>query len=151
MKMPSTLKELKFLLFPLIVVPVAAIVAFNASPQPKPVAISVAARSAAAIEAVVASADIGELHVRLLDERTLACDNLMPVSRYHPEQSWKLATLAHEDGSKSSGCWRAYKDYELTWDGAHYAAPIVAMCPLLDGAKHLEACFNIPRNRFDFK
>lgn len=149
MKMPSNLKELKFLLFPLLMLPVAAIIAFNA-PPPKPIAISTVAGSMA-IEAIVASADIGELHVRLLDQRTLSCDNLMPVSRYHPEQSWKLATLAHEDGTRSSGCWRAYKDYELTWDGAHYAGPVVAMCPLLDGARHLEACFNIPRDRFDFK
>lgn len=151
--MPKTLKEMKFLLFPLIAIPIAAIFAFNSPAQ--------RAHEAALVEtATIQSVDTsihgiavyrGDTFTVVLQKTSSnACDNLMGKYDGWLEASIVAATDGQAYGPVKPACWHQYDQFQMTWSGAHYDRPVVAMCPLLNGIRRYEGCVNMDSDVFEW-
>jgi hypothetical protein len=157
MKIPESWKQLKFLLFPIVMVPVAVVVIALEPSQAQREAEAAADASRPTAPAHVETELVGELHddtrslsIELLNSHSTACDHVHPSSRYHAEEHWRVSVTVHNDdfSSRSNGCWRQYDNYAVTWDGRHYNESMVALCPLIDGLREYEGCVNVSRSRF---
>jgi hypothetical protein len=158
MPLPKTLKEMKFLLFPLIAIPLAVLVAFNsparkahealmtdqssgiASIQPRDDSmLNVAATFLVEVDATT------DQRLVLFKSPSTPCDNLMGPG-------WHEGRLQNTAGQELFRiCWRQYGHFETAWDGAHYERAIVAICPLVDGIGRYMGCQNAPADRFEWQ
>lgn len=141
---------MKFLLFPLIAVPIAVIVAFN-SPTRKAheAALEVASlptRSIDTMANVAATFQADEGNMVLYKAPSTPCDNLMGPG-------WHEGNIEPASGEprRIRTCWRQYSNFEAAWDGSHYGRPIIAICPLIDGISRYQGCMNTPADRFEWQ
>jgi hypothetical protein len=147
MPLPKTLKEMKFLLFPLIAIPLACIFAFNSPTREAHEAAHTATLGPQVdtMKYVAATFQSDNAGMVLFKTPSIPCDNLMG-------QGWHEGRIQAVSGEELTRiCWRQYSDFETAWDGAHYERPIVAICPIFDGIERYMGCTNVPASRFEWQ
>lgn len=86
----------------------------------------------------------------LLKTSSSACENLMgrgwlesSIGRWGEGDDVNNVQMSH-------ACWHQYKNFEPTWDGAHYERSLVAICALIDGHRY-DGCVNMWSDVFEWR
>jgi hypothetical protein len=165
MKIPQSWKQLKFMLVPILVIPVAVIViamtprksqqreapeaaaqsaAVAAAPSPEPARKTVATPEASPVLhpgdlVAVYRSDTGS-SAELRVGRSAACDAMFRRVKSEAHR-WQVAHEADYGNHPKSACWRSYESNEKMWDGKRAPWPSIALC--LPGA-----CISLPSSAF---
>jgi hypothetical protein len=166
-QMFSRKKPLKFMLVPMLLIPVAVIViamtprqskqreapeaaaqsvAVAAAPTPTPTPETIATPEASPVLhpgdlVAIYRSDTGS-SAELRVGRSAACDAMFRLVKSEAHR-WQVAREADYGNHAKSACWRTYESNEKMWDGKRAPWPAIALC--LPGA-----CISLPSSAFVF-